>query len=172
MKSNTMKTTWKTLCAVLISATILSCQKDQKNVPIQIQLTDNPVPFDSVMIHIQDIRVKLNKDDAGWIDIDAKDTTVNLLDFQNSIHMVIAQDEVPQGVLKEVRFILGDGNYVVVNGTRYPMQTPSAEEAGLKIKIDKHLGETLNTFLLDFDAELSVKEETGGYKLMPVIKLK
>lgn len=74
--------------------------------------------------------------------------------------------------LRKFVFILGDGNYVVVNGTRYNLQTPSAEESGLKIKIDKHLQETLNTFLLDFDAELSIKEEAGGYKLMPVIKLK
>jgi len=167
-----MKTQRKFLCAVFFSVILFSCKKDQKNVPVQFQLTDNPVPYDSVMIHIKDIKVKLNKDDAGWIDIDAKDTTVNLLDFQNGIHMIIAQDEVPQGILKEVRFILGDGNYVVVNGTRYNMQTPSAEEAGLKIKIDKHLDESLNTFMLDFDAALSVKEETGGYKLMPVIKLK
>jgi hypothetical protein len=86
--------------------------------------------------------------------------------------MIIAQDEVPQSILKEVRFILGDGNYVVVNGRRYNLQTPSAEEAGLKIKIDKHLDESLNTFMLDFDAALSVKEESTGYKLMPVIKLK
>jgi hypothetical protein len=167
-----MKTQWKLLCVVFFSVIIISCKKDQKNVPIQIQLTDNPVPYDSVMIHIKDVKVKLNKDDAGWIDIDSKDTTVNLLDFQNGIHMIIAQDEVPQGILKEVRFILGDGNYVVVNGRHYNLQTPSAEEAGLKIKIDKHLDESLNTFMLDFDAALSVKEESTGYKLMPVIKLK
>src|SRR4051812_17409152 len=109
-----MKTQWKLLCVVFFSVIIISCKKDQKNVPIQIQLTDNPVPYDSVMIHIKDVKVKLNKDDAGWIDIDSKDTTVNLLDFQNGIHMIIAQDEVPQSILKEVRFILGDGNYVVV----------------------------------------------------------
>src|SRR6476620_4664476 len=113
-----MKTSWKSLFLIFFSAVLFSCNKDQKNVPIQIQLTDNPVPFDSVMIHIKDVQVKLNNDDAGWIDIAAKDTTVNLLDFQNGIHMIIAQDEVPQGTLKEVRFILGSGNYVVVNGTR------------------------------------------------------
>jgi hypothetical protein len=84
----------------------------------------------------------------------------------------LAQDNVPAGVLKEVRFILGSGNYVVVGGTRYDLATPSAEDSGLKIKIDKDLGATLNTFVLDFDADLSVKEENGNYKLMPVIRLK
>ena len=168
-----MKTTMcRILFAACLSLFFFSCSKEKRNVPLQFQLTDNPIAFDSVNIHIKDIHVKMHKDDAGWIDINAKDTTVNLLDLQNGVTMIIAQDNVPQGILKEVRFILGEGNYVVVNATRYNMQTPSAEEAGLKIKIDKHLGENLNTFTLDFDAALSVKEENGNYKLMPVIKLK
>ena len=85
--------------------------------------------------------------------------------------MVIAQDEIPDGVLKEVRFVLGSDNNIVVDGQAYPLQTPSAEDSGLKIKIDKDLNETLNTFVLDFDAALSIKEENGNYKLGPVIKL-
>jgi hypothetical protein len=97
---------------------------------------------------------------------------VNLLDLQNGITMVLAQGDVPEGVLKEVRFILGNDNYVVVDGNVHPLETPSAEHSGLKIKIDKDLDETLNTFTLDFDAALSVQEQNGSYKLSPVIKLK
>jgi hypothetical protein len=95
-----------------------------------------------------------------------------LLDLQNGTTMLMAQDNIPEGILKEVRFILGSDNYVVESGIRHPLEAPSAEDSGLKIKIDKHLQETLNTFTLDFDASLSIKEESGGYKLMPVIKLK
>jgi hypothetical protein len=118
------------------------------------------------------MQVKINNDDAGWITINAKDTTVNLLDLQGGVTQVIAQDEVPDGVLKEVRFILGSDNYIVADGAAHPLQTPSSDDSGLKIKIDKDLGETLNTFVLDFDAALSVKEENGNYRLSPVIKLK
>jgi len=74
--------------------------------------------------------------------------------------------------LQEVRFILGSDNTVVVNGISYPLETPSAEESGLKVKIGRVLGETLNSFTLDFDASLSVKEENGAYKLSPVIQLR
>ena len=157
---------------VVLAVMISSCRKDNKNVPVQIMLTDNPADYDSVNVHIQSIRVKMNSDDGGWISLHTKDTTVNLLNLQNGTTMLIANDTIPAGTIKEVRFILGDGNYIVVNGTRYVMTTPSAEDSGLKIKIDKHLGETLNTFTLDFDAALSIQEENGGYKLMPVIKLK
>jgi hypothetical protein len=123
-------------------------------------------------VHIKGIQVKINQDSAAWITIQSKDTVVNLLDLQNGVTMLLAQDNIPDGVLKEVRFILGPDNIVGVDGQVYPLETPSAESSGLKVKIDKELNETLNTFTLDFDAALSVKEENGNYKLMPVIKLK
>jgi hypothetical protein len=135
-------------------------------------LTDNPTAYDSVNIHIKEIKVKMNKDEENWINIQSKDTTINLLDLQNGVTMVLAQDNVPDGILKEVRFILGPDNYVVINGARHDLAAPSAESSGLKIKIDKDLNESLNTFTLDFDAALSIKEENGDYKLMPVIKVK
>lgn len=159
------------VCSIA-SFTVFSCNKSEKTVPLQLLLTDAPATYESVNIHIVGMKVKMHKEDGSWISIDSKDTTVNLLDFQNGITTVIAQGNVPEGILKEVRFILGSGNTIVANGVTYNLDTPSAEHSGLKIKIDKKLGETLNTFTLDFDAALSIKEENGGYKLSPVIKVK
>ena len=155
-----------------ISISIIACKKSSKTVPVQILLTDNPTSYDEVNVHIMDIKIKMNNEDAGWTDIDAKDTTVNLLDLQDGITKLIANGDVPEGVLKEVGFILGSDNTIVVGGTSHPLQTPSAEDSGLKIKIDKHLEETLNTIVLDFDAALSIKEENGNYRLSPVIRWK
>ena len=166
MKTNILSAVVFCLFAVLVS----SCNKDSRRVPVQILLTDNPTNYDAVNIHIKGMEVKVNNE--SWIAIDAKDTTINLLDLQNGVTEVIAQDEIPEGILKEVRFILHDDNTVVVNGTSYPLETPSATESGLKIKIDKSLNEALNTFTLDFDGALSVKEENGGYKLYRVITVK
>jgi len=157
---------------VLFALFLISCNKNDKKVPVQFLLTDNPASYDSVNVHIKGINVKIGGDDDSWINVASKDTVINLLDLQNGITMILAEGEVPQGNLKEVRFILGDDNYVVVGGDRYPMEAPSAESSGLKIKIGKELNETLNTFTLDFDAAASVNEENGSYKLMPVIKLK
>lgn len=167
-----MKTTSYLFLTLVTIAFFTSCNKENKTVPIKILLTDNPVDYESVNVEIKGIQVKINKDDAGWITIASKDTTINLLDLQNGITTVLAEDMVPEGTLKEVRFLLGSDNTVVVNGVTHEMQTPSGESSGLKIKIDKKLNETLNTFTLDFDAALSVKEENGNYKLIPVIKLK
>jgi hypothetical protein len=159
------------IAAILTLPFIYSCKKETKTSPVQIYLTDNPTVYDSVIIHIKAIQVNILHDSSAWIPINTKDTIVNLLDLQNGITVLLADDVVPQGVLREVRFILGDDNTVVVNGVSYPMQTPSAETSGLKIKIDKKLNEVFNAFILDFDAAQSIIEENGNYKLEPVIRL-
>jgi hypothetical protein len=151
---------------------ITACKKDNRTAPVRFLLTDKPAAYDSVNVHIVGITVQIDHDNTAWIPIHSKDTICNLLDLQNGITTLIAQDTIPAGVLQEVRFILGDGNKVVVNGISYPLATPSAEESGLKIKIGQALNETLNTFTLDFNASLSINEVNGTYQLHPVIQLK
>ena len=150
-----------------------SCKKENTSVPVRIYLTDNPTAYDEVNVEIVGVQVKTSKDTTKWYSLQANVAVYNLLTLQNGVTAVLAQGDVPQSVLKEIRFILGTNNTVKVNGQTYPLQTPSAEDSGLKIKIDKHLQETLNTFTLDFDAELSIKDEGNGiYKLEPTIKYK
>jgi hypothetical protein len=161
------------LSIAILSITFMpSCKKDSKSAPVQFLLTDKPASFDSVNVHIVGMEVQINHDTESWISIHTKDSVYNLLDLQNGITSVIAQDTIPGGVLQEVRFILGDGNKVVLNGVSYPLATPSAEESGLKVKIGKALNETLNTFTLDFNASLSIMQENGAYKLQPVIQMR
>ncbi len=166
-----MKTKHLLIAILFALPFIYSCKKETKTSPIQIYLTDDPAIYDSVNIHIKGIEVNIFHDTTAWIRINTKDTVINLLDLQNGITTLIAQGVVPQGTLKEIRFILGDGNTVVVNGVSYPMQTPSAETSGVKINIDKRLNEVFNAFILDFDASLSITEENGTYRLDPVIRL-
>ena len=156
------------VCASLI----FSCKKENKQVPVQILLTDNPVAYDEVNVEITGIQVKMSEDTTGWVSLDTDQGVYNLLELQNGLTDTIAKGNVPDGILKEVRFVLGSDNSVVVNGEEKPLTIPSGSESGLKVKIDKDLKETLNSFILDFDAALSIKEENGEYKLRPVIKVK
>jgi len=168
----------KTLNALIAGIALLgivcisSCKKDSKSAPVQFLLTDKPAAYDSVNVHIVGMQVQIDHDTAAWITIHTKDSIYNLLDLQNGISTVIAQDTIPAGVLQEVRFILGDGNKVVVNGTSYPLDTPSAQESGLKVKIGRALNETLNTFTLDFNASSSIMLQNGTYQLHPVIQMR
>jgi len=160
------------LSFVVAIIAISSCKKENKTAPVRFLLTDKPADYDSMNVHIVAIRVQINHDDDSWIPINTKDSVYNLLDLQNGITTLIAQDTIPAGVLQQVRFILGDGNKVVVNGVSYPLDTPSAEESGLKVKIGQSLNETLNTFTLDFDVAQSISDENGTYKLHPVIQMR
>lgn len=167
-----MKTKLLVTALLICSALVyVSCKKDT-SVPVQILLTDQPAAYDEVNVHIIGMRVKTSKDESNWIDLEVNEGVYDLLTLRNGVTTELAKGELPDAILKEVRFILGTNNSVVINDVTYPLTTPSAEDAGLKVKIDKDLQETLNTFILDFDAALSVKEENGGYKLHPVIKLK
>jgi hypothetical protein len=150
----------------------VSCKKENNKVPVQILLTDNPVAYDEVNVEITGIQVKLDKDTTDWISLETERGIYDLLKLQNGLTDTIAVGDVPEGILKEVRFILGSNNTLKVGGETRPLVVPSGSESGLKVKIDKKLGETLNTFILDFDAALSIKEESDGYKLRPVIKIK
>jgi len=159
--------------AVALILGIEACKKDNDQTTLRIRLTDGPGDFQQVNVDIREIRVKTSNDTAQWILLQTNAGVYNLLDFQNGIDTLIASGPVPVVTLKEVRFILGPDNSVMVDSILYPLTTPSAQESGLKVKIDKDLGFDINTFVLDFDAAQSVKiQGNGEYKLHPVIKLK
>lgn len=161
------------LAAVALILCIEACKKDSNQATLQIRLTDGPGDFQQVNVDIREIRVKTSQDTAAWILLQTNAGIYNLLDFQNGIDTLLATGPVPAVTLKEVRFILGPDNSVMVDSIIYPLTTPSAQESGLKVKIDKDLIVDINTLVLDFDAAASVKLQGNGvYKLLPVIRLK
>lgn len=163
----------KIFLAALASLALFSaCNKESRIVPVQILLTDKPTSLEEVNVEITGINVKLSSDTSGWIALDTKAGVYNLLALQNGTTAVLANGTVPDGILTEIRFVLGNNNTIKEGGQVKPLVIPSGSESGLKVKIDKGLKETLNTFVLDFDSSLSVKEESDGYKLRPVIRLK
>jgi len=68
--------------------------------------------------------------------------------------------------------VLGTNNSVVVNGVTIPLETPSAQQSGLKLNVQQTVsGGILYTMVLDFDAGKSIVQ-TGSSKfiLKPVIR--
>ncbi|MBK8191774.1 MAG: DUF4382 domain-containing protein [Lewinellaceae bacterium] len=168
----------KNVLVILLAAgaiTFFSCNKDNNSddVTLNIRLTDGPGDYQQVNVDIQEIRIKTANDTAQWITLATNAGVYNLLDFQNGVDTLLATGVMSTDTLKEVRFILGDNNSVMVDSVLYDMDTPSAQESGLKVKVNKHLNLDINTLVLDFDAEQSVLQTgNGGYKLKPVIKVK
>jgi hypothetical protein len=166
------------LSAAFAAITFVACNKDDNNdtqqTTLNVRLTDGPGDYDQVNVDIVEVRVKMSDDTAQWITLTNGNYGVfNLLDYQNGVDTLLATGQVPNVFLKEVRLILGDSNTIMVDSVLYELKTPSAEQSGLKIKLDKQLSLTDNLLLLDFDAAESVVETgNGGYILKPVIKVK
>lgn len=163
---------------LLVSAlalTINGCKKDSSDetTSLKIRLTDNPYNATEVNVDIREVRVNLHDDDNGWVSLNTDQGIYNLLDLQNGVDTILAQGIIPTGTLKEVRFVLGDDNSIMIDNTLYPLTIPSGSESGLKIKLNKRLNAHFDSLLIDFDAALSILQTgTGEYKLKPVLKIK
>ncbi|MCB9315112.1 MAG: DUF4382 domain-containing protein [Lewinellaceae bacterium] len=161
------------ICILLFVA--WACEKDDSTsgkTVLNVRLTDGPGDYQQVNVDIQEVRLKMADDTSQWLSLATNAGIYNLLDFQNGVDTIIATGPVPLDVLKEVRLVLGPENSVMVDSTLYDLETPSAEQSGLKIKIDKSLGLVLDSLTLDFDAEKSiVKTGNGKFILKPVIKV-
>lgn len=172
----------KKLLALFIISTCLftACSDDDDNntgtATIRVNLTDAPGDYEAVLIDLQGLRVNVSTDttDGVWHDL-TLDTLgqIDLLMFTNGNSIQLTEDEIPEGYLSQMRMILGDNNEIVVDGDTMDLQTPSAQQSGLKFNVKTDIIEGDNfDLLIDFDAEKSiVKKGNGGYLLKPVIKV-
>lgn len=175
MKSNFLKV-WMVLSCVAIFA---SCNDDDDNsnggtTRMEVRLTDAPAPYDEVNIDIRSISINASNDeDSGWQALTLLNPGVyNLLDFQNGVDTLLAGQDVPAGMISQIRLVLGENNTVVKDGASYPLSTPSAQQSGLKLSIHGELIAGIPYKLwIDFDATRSIVETgSGKYQLKPVIR--
>jgi hypothetical protein len=138
---------------------------------MEIRMTDDVGFYDEVNIDVQGIKVNIQG--KGWVDVTPTRRGIyNMLDFNNGVDTLIALSSVPAGNVTEVRLILGENNTVVVNGTTWPMDAPSAEQSGLKVKFNQRVTSgTRCTIWIDFNVHKSiVVKGNGGFSLKPVIR--
>jgi len=137
---------------------------------VNVRLTDGPAAYDAVNIDIQRIEINSN---GEWTALNFPSPGVyNLLNFKNGTDTVLGQAVLPTGEVSQMRMILGANNSLVVNGVNYPLQTPSAQQSGLKFNWHQTLAANgAYTVWIDFDAGRSVvKTGNGSYILKPVIR--
>jgi hypothetical protein len=147
---------------------------------ISIRLVDEPGDFQHVFIDVVDVMIKYNDDsddDNGWESIGANQDIYDLLELTGGIDALLVEDyEMEPGTLNQIRLILGENNSVVMEGETeaIPLRTPSAQQSGLKLKVNHELeaGFTYK-FLLDFDVDKSVviAGNSGNINLKPVIRV-
>lgn len=173
----------------------VACSNDDEtpnggNARVNFYLVDAPGDFDEVWIEVLAIRVKAdddsmdddsqgNDDDDGnesdWKEIpyDEASPYVNLMDLTGENSLFIGSEDFPEGEIDQLRLVLGDDNYVVKDGVRSDLNTPSAQQSGLKIKVDEDIqGGMSYNLVIDFDVAKSivVAGNSGNINLKPVLR--
>ena len=180
------------LVATLICVGLVSCNDDDsygsssEMANLSIRMTDAPGDYDAVFIDVQGIEIQLEADDdldatdddgtegSEWVTVQDVNTGIyDLLELTGGVSQLLADTEIEAGYVGQMRLILGPDNTVVVDGETKALNTPSAQQSGLKLQLNQRLeGGENYAFLLDFDVEQSIVETgNGGYNLKPVIRL-
>ena len=158
---------------VVLGISINSCSKDSNSsatYAYKVRMTDAPGPYEKVNIDLQ--AVEVIGSNGQTITLNTTAGIYNLLDLSNGLSTIIATSTPGNVRASQIRLILGSNNTIKVNGIVYPLDTPSAEQSGLKINVSQTLVENVeNEILIDFDANSSIVETGNGtYKLKPVLR--
>jgi len=173
----------KTLVALttltLSASLIFSCSKNESSAEkskaqLEVYLTDDPAAYDEVVIDVRDVKINYSTDTAnGWKSLSQVNArSYDILRLVNDKDTILGKTDLDSGRIEQIRLILGTNNYVKVNGQTYTLETPSAQQSGLKINLHQDVNAgVLYKLLLDFDAARSiVKTGNGKYILKPVIR--
>lgn len=176
---NLKRTFSRLFMPVLALIFLASCSKTENSAAggsarLQVYLTDDPGNYESVFIDVQDVRINYSGDSTqGWTSLNnVTRGTYDILRLVNDKDTLLGDAELKTGRIQQIRLVLGPNNFVRINGINYPLQTPSAQQSGLKLKINQKIEEgVLYQLVLDFDASRSiVKTGNGKYILKPVIR--
>lgn len=178
------------MIATFISLGLTSCSDDDSETTtggsanLTVRMTDAPGDYDAVFVDVEDIEIHVQSDNEmdpdadvdgdGWVSVgDVQTGVYDLLELTGGVSQLLADTEVPAGYVSQMRLILGSENTVVVDGVEQPLNTPSAQQSGLKLQLNQDFEEGENyAFLLDFDVDKSVVATgNGSFNLKPVIRL-
>lgn len=154
-----------------------ACKKDNNptnsngSATVNMHLTDGPSVYDHVYLDIQQVEVTMESGSAVTL-TPVRAGIYDIMQFRNGLDTLLVRATLPAGTIQQIRLILGDNNSVVVNGNSYPMNTPSAQESGVKLNLHQtFVANGSYDLWIDFDAGKSIVETgNGGYKLKPVIR--
>ncbi len=131
--------------------------------------------YDAVNVDI--VQVSLHYSDsvgaAGWTDLETIAGIYDLTDLSNIAVVLVSGSALPAGEAGQMRLLLGENNSVMLDSVLFSLQTPSAQQTGLKINLDFTIRPGyLYEIYLAFDANASiVAQGNGNFLLKPVIRV-
>lgn len=158
---------------LFLSAIWLACSNDNQTAKLEVRLTDAPGDYEEVNIDIQDVQVNSTDGNSGWVSLEVEKGVYDLLKLTNGLDTLLGSAEIPAGKISQIRLVLGNNNTIKEDGEIKSLSTPSAQQSGLKLKLNAELQEGVTyTITLDFDAARSIVKagNSGKYNLKPVIR--
>ena len=164
-------------------AVFQSCNNDDSDntARVQLKLVDEPGDYLEVNVEIIDIQYNSSESEEGWTSFDIENPiSVDLTELIAGNSLLLVDQIIPSGMLKQIRMVLSDNNTLVIEaeggeaGEPIHLDTPSAQQSGLKLNLNEELiGGFSYTFILDWVVQESVVEagNSGMYNLKPVIKV-
>jgi hypothetical protein len=172
--------------AVMLCVTgLYSCSKSDNNsnnnnnnnngtgtADVSMRLTDGPGHYDALWLNIQQVQVTMEGQSNTTALTPIRPGMYNIMTFRNGLDTLLVRAALPAGKVNQIRLILGDGNYVVVDGVNQPLTTPSAQESGLKLNLNETFAAGgAYEIWIDFDASKSIHQTGNGkYMLKPVMR--
>lgn len=180
-----LKSVLGTVMTIMAILLMVNCDdSDSKNktetARVQLKLVDEPGDYEEVNIEIVDIQYQSSEDDEeGWESFTPEGgypINVDITELIAGNSLLLTDEVVPVGILKQVRFVLSDNNTLKIEREEelIPLDTPSAQQSGLKLNLDEELEPGfVYTFILDWSVQESIVKagNSGKYILKPVIKV-
>jgi hypothetical protein len=166
---------WITPLVILITV-ISSCTGDDakdRSTLFNVRMTDDPIAnVQQVNVDLKTIIVTTDTGKDSF-ELGTNAGIYNLLDYQGDLDTLIGTTTTEALFIHQIRLVLGDNNTIMVDSVLHELKTPSAQQSGLKINVQKDLNDLdVYNLLIDFDAEESVVEQgNGNYLLKPVIRV-
>lgn len=179
-----MKKITNLLFTVLILAlSSVSCTDDKTTDPenssrVILKLVDAEGDYEEVNVEIVDIQYNSSEDDKGWQSFTPEGgypIQTDLTELIAGNELLLSDEIIPSGWMEQIRLVLSENNTLKIDGQEdlIPLKTPSAQQSGLKIKLNQELDPGFSyTFILDWDVQRSVVKagNSGQYILKPVIR--
>ena len=168
------------VAAMIVMLGFQSCDSDDEGntARVQLKLVDAPGDYSEVNVEIVDIQYNNSDSEAGWVSFGTPEDypiNVDLTTLIAGNSLLLADQIIPSGMLKQIRLVLGDGNTLKIEGQdgMMALNTPSAMQSGLKLNLNTALDAGFTyTFILDWDVQKSVVMTGAGmYNLKPVIRV-
>ena len=204
MKSNKKLFRILSLIVIFSALVIAACKKDTTPTTpagtqqLSVYLTDNPSQYDSVLIDIKYVEVKLdtsdshknddqfgdndndhNNDHLGrdefgkWDTLSITPGIYDVAKLRNGIDMLMGTANI-NGTIRKIRITLGTNNSVKIAGVSYPLHLLPGINNYFYVKINnRHHQETVSGQLalwIDFDISRSIVFANGQYYLKPVLR--